>query len=57
MFSDILFRLRSLLRRSTVENELDDELQFHIEQQVDKHVRAGLPVKKLLDRPGSNLGV
>jgi macrolide transport system ATP-binding/permease protein len=42
MFSDILFRLRSLFRRSTVENELDDELQFHMEQQVDRHVRAGL---------------
>jgi macrolide transport system ATP-binding/permease protein len=42
MFSDILFRLRSLLRRSTVENELDDELQFHVDQQVDKHIRAGL---------------
>jgi macrolide transport system ATP-binding/permease protein len=42
MFSDMLFRLRSLFRRSVVENELDDELQFHIEQQVEKHVRAGL---------------
>ena len=42
MFSDILFRLRSIFRRSTVENELDDELQFHIEQQVEKHMRAGL---------------
>src|ERR1700721_2753530 len=42
MFSDILFRLRSVFRRSTVENELDDELQFHIEQQVEKHIRAGL---------------
>ena len=42
MFSDMLFRLRSLFRRNAVENELDDELQFHIEQQVEKHVRAGL---------------
>jgi macrolide transport system ATP-binding/permease protein len=42
MFSDILFRLRSVFRRSTVENELDDELQFHIEQQLEKHIRAGL---------------
>jgi hypothetical protein len=42
MFSDMLFRLRSLFRRSVVENELDDELRFHIEQQVEKHVRAGL---------------
>src|SRR5579872_6703573 len=42
MFSDLLFRLRSLFRRDAVESELDDELRFHIEQQVEKHVRAGL---------------
>ena len=38
----LLFRFRSLFRRSAVENELDDELRFHLEQQVEKHVRAGL---------------
>ncbi len=42
MFSDLLFRLRSLFRRGVVEHELDDELQFHIDLQVEKHVRAGL---------------
>src|SRR5260370_42362979 len=42
MFSDIRFRLRSLLQRRAVEDELDDELQFHIEQQMEKHIRAGL---------------
>jgi macrolide transport system ATP-binding/permease protein len=42
MLSDLLFRLRSLFRGSVVENELDDELQFHIEEQVEKLVRAGL---------------
>jgi putative ABC transport system permease protein len=42
MFSDIVFRLRSLFRRNRVEAELDDELCFHFEQQVEKHVRSGL---------------
>jgi len=42
MFSDMLFRLRSLFRRSAVDIELDDELRFHIEQQVEKHVRTGM---------------
>jgi hypothetical protein len=42
MFSDILFRLRLLFRRSAVDSELDDELRFHIEQQVEKHVRTGM---------------
>jgi len=42
MLSDMLFRLRSLFRRSEVESELDDELQFHVDKQVEKHVRSGL---------------
>lgn len=42
MFSDVLFRLRSLFRRGVVENELNDELGFHVEQQVEKYVRAGM---------------
>ena len=42
MFSDIVFRLRSLFRRSVVESELDDELRFHIEQHTAKLVRKGL---------------
>jgi hypothetical protein len=42
MFSDLFFRIRSLFRRTAVENELDQELRFHLEQQVEKHVRAGL---------------
>jgi predicted permease len=42
MLSDIFFRLRSLVRRNRVEAELDDELRFHFDQQVEKHVRSGL---------------
>jgi hypothetical protein len=38
MFTDLLLRLRSLLRRSAVEEELDDELRFHLEQQVAANV-------------------
>jgi hypothetical protein len=48
MLSDLFFRLRSLLRRSTVENELDEELRFHLEQQVEKRVRAGLTREEAL---------
>src|SRR5258708_18606912 len=42
MLSDLIFRLRYLFRRGAVENELDEELRFHLERQVEKHVRAGL---------------
>jgi hypothetical protein len=42
MLSDLAFRLRSLFRRSTVEAELDDELRFHFEHQVEKCIRSGM---------------
>ena len=41
MLNDLYVRLRALIRRRTVETELDDELAFHLERQVDKHVAAG----------------
>ena len=30
MLHDLFFRLRTLMRRPVVENELDDELHFHL---------------------------
>jgi len=42
MLTDLILRLRSLFRRAAVEDELDDELQFHFEQQVNSYVNAGL---------------
>src|ERR1700759_5561282 len=42
MLSDLYVRLRSLLRRSQVEHDLDDELRFHQEQQTEKYMRAGM---------------
>jgi hypothetical protein len=42
VLTDLIFRLRSLLRRQRVETELDDELRFHFEQQVEKLVQSGL---------------
>jgi len=37
MLNDLRFRLRALLRRDVVESELDQELRFHFEQEVEKH--------------------
>src|SRR5690242_12280491 len=42
MLSDLVFRLRSLFRRNRVEAELDDELRFHFEQQVETNIRSGM---------------
>ncbi len=44
MVSDLLIRVRALLRRTAVETELDDELRFHFDQQVEKLVQSGLPL-------------
>jgi putative ABC transport system permease protein len=56
MLSDILIRLRALLRRNTVESELDDELRFHFEQQVEKFVQSGLPVAEARRRARLTFG-
>lgn len=39
-------RLRSLFKRSRVESELDDELQFHLEKQVEENIAAGMSARK-----------
>ena len=36
-------RLRSLLRRSAVERELDDEFRFHLDHLVEENIAAGMP--------------
>jgi hypothetical protein len=45
----IPLRVRSLFRRDDVEQELDDELQFHIEQKTQQYAAARLkmPAAKL----------
>ena len=35
-------RLRSLFRSNSVDRELDDELQFHIERQIELNVARGM---------------
>ena len=34
-------RLRSILRRTRVEQELDEELQYHLERQISEELKAG----------------
>lgn len=38
----IRLRLRSLFSRSAVEQELDEELRFHLECEVEEHIAAGM---------------
>lgn len=42
MFSDLLFRMRAVFRRSAMEAELDEELRAHLEHQAEKLVQRGL---------------
>jgi hypothetical protein len=41
LLSELAYRMRAVARRRAVERELDDELRFHWEQEVGKHLRAG----------------
>src|SRR3954462_758579 len=42
-WTQLSMRLRSVFRRRRVEQELDDELRYHIERQIEVNVAAGMP--------------
>jgi predicted permease len=46
MLNDLRFRLRALFRRNTIETELDDELRFHFEHEVEKYKLSGMTQKE-----------
>ena len=56
MFADLLYRLRTLFRRSSVERDLNDELRSHLEHQTEKHLRSGLTPDEALRRTRIELG-
>src|SRR6185295_15280105 len=43
MFHRLSLRLRSLFRGAAMDQELDEELRYHLEQQIDAHIARGLP--------------
>jgi putative ABC transport system permease protein len=56
MINDLLFRLRALFRRRSVETELDDELRAHFERQVEKYLQSGLARDEALRRTRLEFG-
>ena len=42
MLDDLRFRIRALFRHRTVERELDEELRFHFDREVEKYMKRGL---------------
>jgi hypothetical protein len=39
-------RLRSLFRRNAVERELDDEIRYHLERQIEQNLTKGMSAKE-----------
>ena len=38
----IPLRMRSIFRRNRVEQELDEELRFHLERRIEQHIANGM---------------
>src|SRR5947208_11489405 len=56
MFSDLWYRLRAILGFGSRERDLDDELRFHLDRQVEKHVASGLSREQAMRRARVELG-
>lgn len=56
MPGDLLYRMRALFQRKLFEDNLDAELQFHLDQLTDKHVQAGLAPAEASRRARIELG-
>jgi putative ABC transport system permease protein len=56
LLHDLLFRLHTLIRHSAAENELDDELRFHLERQIDKYVKSGMTKAEAVRRTRLEFG-
>jgi hypothetical protein len=56
VLADLLYRLRTIFRRKTVEEELDDELRFHFEREVEKQMNSGLVREEALRRARLSFG-
>src|SRR6476660_8176125 len=56
MLSDLLIRARALFRRGAMEQDLDDELQAHLEVETARHLRAGLSPDEARRRAIHELG-
>ena len=52
----LLYRMRNLWRRQAQEDELDAELQFHIEAEAEEQIAAGLPADRARQAARRSLG-
>jgi len=56
VLNDLLYRLRALFRRKSVEAELDEELRAHLEHQEHRYVQSGLPLEEAKRRARLEFG-
>jgi len=56
MLDQLRYRLRALLRRDTLDRELNDELAFHIECETDRLMRDGVPADEARRRARVAIG-
>ena len=56
MLDDLRFRLRTLFRRDAAEDDLDDELRFHLERAAEQHEARGLSPREARRRARVEFG-
>jgi predicted permease len=56
MFSDLVYRLRALFRRKTVDRELEEELQYHLDREAEKYRQVEPSPDKAIRRAKLALG-
>ena len=56
MLNDLIYRLRALFSRQSVEHELQDELQYHLEREAEKYRKAGAEPEEAMRRARLALG-
>ena len=56
MLNDLIYRLRALFRRQSVEDELQEELQYHLDREADKYRTAGASPDDALRRARLAIG-
>jgi predicted permease len=56
MLSDLIYRLRAFFRRQSVEDELQEELQYHLAREAEKYRQAGAAPEEAMRRARLALG-
>jgi len=52
----LVLRFRSLFSRTRVEQELDDELRFHLEQQIEENLADGMTLEAARHKARRTIG-